>query len=190
MSSHGPVAAYRRSYLVLFALGASLGTLLDFLHVASHTTRYAGTDGQPLWVPLLFGAGAVVLGAGRLAAFRALGLGPRPATAGQALFALGAFAVAYAISAYAAPAWALGLLVLLGAALLLGIDRSLAGGAAGLGAMIAGPLFESALIAAGTFRYEGAPGPDFVLGVPHWLPFLYLSASVAVGAVARWHARV
>ncbi len=57
-----------RTLLVLFALGATLGLFLDWLHVVSGTTRYAdpGWWGQPWWVPLLFGGASAALGANRL----------------------------------------------------------------------------------------------------------------------------
>lgn len=184
-----PLPSLRRIAPLLFLVGATYGVLLDRLHVLSGTTRYAGTDGQPPWVPLLFGGAAVLLGATRLVLGRQLEDAPRPISGGLTLGALGLFGVAYAISAYLPGTVALGLLVVLGLAMLHGLDRSVAGGATALAAMVAGPLVEIGLSAVGAFRYVDAPGPGFVLGVPHWLPFLYLCAAAAVGAVARWRGR-
>lgn len=185
----GSLATLRRTAPLLFLLGATYGVLLDRLHVLSGTTRYAGTDGQPLWVPLLFGGAALLLGATRIVLGRRLEDGPRPISGGLVLGALALFGVAYAISAFVPGPIALGLLVFFGVAMVHGLDRSVAGGATALAAMVAGPLAEIGLSAAGAFRYVDAPGPGYVLGVPHWLPFLYLCGAVAVGAVARWRAR-
>lgn len=175
----------------MLALGATLGTFLDWLHVVSRTTEYARPwlFGQPFWVPLLFGWAAVMLGLGRLVTGRLIRESPRPATLGEALFALGMFVVAYLESAYLPDSVAL--LALSGTALGLGLglDRSLAGLVAMLLAALFGSLTEIAIIAAGGFVYLGADGPGFFFGIPHWLPVLYLCAAVSVGTCARWYGR-
>ncbi len=181
----------RPTGLFLLALGATLGTFLDWLHVVSRTTEYARPSlfGQPFWVPLLFGWAAVMLGLGRLVTGRLIRESPRPATLGEALFALGMFVVAYLESAYLPDSVAL--LALSGTALGLGLglDRSLAGLVAMLLAALFGSLTEIAIIAAGGFVYVGADGPGFFFGIPHWLPVLYLCAAVCVGTFARWYGR-
>lgn len=180
-----------RTAVLLFALGATVGVFFDWLHVVSGTTRYAdaGMWGQPFWVPILFGGAGIGLGLGRRVAGRALRQPPAPVSGMQALGALAAFFLAYAESAFVPDDVALVMLTLTGATLLLWLDRSIAGAVAAAGAALFGPLAEIALSAIGAFRYLEPESGTFVLGVPLWLPLLYVCASASVGAVARWHAR-
>jgi hypothetical protein len=177
--------------LFLFVLGATVGVFFDWLHVVSGTTAYAssGAWGQPLWVPLLFGGAGIGLGMGRLVTARWLRRPPVPVSGLEAIGALAAFFLAYVESAFVPDDVALLLLAVTGGGLFVWLDRSLVGALAALGAAVFGPLTEITLSRAGAFRYLEPASGTFVLGVPLWLPLLYVSASVSVGAIARWHAR-
>lgn len=177
--------AAKRTALLLFVLGATLGLFLDWLHVVSGTTAYADTGlwGQPWWVPLLFGSASVGLGLGRVVVGRSLGE-PRSVTRTEAGIALGVFVLAYAESAFLPDVAAIVALGITTAALGAWLDRSRAGLVAACGAAIAGPCTEIALTLAGAFRHVD-PEPAIFGLVPVWLPLLYVCASVAVGALAR-----
>lgn len=181
---------WRSTALLLFVLGATLGTFLDALHVLSGTTAYAQPFlfGQAAWVPLLFGLAAVALGLGRLALGHLVRASPQPASSAEALGAMACFALAYVESAFLPQTAAVLTLGLTALGLFVWLDRSIAGCLAVLGAAIAGPLAEAALSLAGAFHYTGARA-HLVLGVPLWLPILYACAGTAVGAVARFRSR-
>lgn len=161
---------------VLALLGATLGTGLDALHVLSGTTRYT----EPLlfgiqawWTPPLFAAAAVTLGASRAWA----GGDDQP----RALPAMALFVLAYVTSAALDGLLRTIVLVLIALVAVLACDRSARGAALAVWAGIMGTLSEMALVNEGAFRYlDRSP-----LGVPDWLPFLYVTAAVGVGALAR-----
>jgi hypothetical protein len=162
----------------VFALGAVLGTAGDQLHVRSGVLHYPSGSllvlGQPLWVPLLFGAAAVALVLGHAPILRAMGARPARGTMG----ALGT-AVLWFYAAYASTALLAGRPYALAAALLFAWCARVAFApaadeiAAGLLYAVLGPAFEAALSATGAFRYAS---PDLLL-VPVWLPALYLHVS-------------
>src|SRR2546426_1142779 len=60
-------AAYLRAAVILFALGASVGSLLDAIHTHTQTTVYAHpwVFRMAWWTPFLFGGAAVSIGLGR-----------------------------------------------------------------------------------------------------------------------------
>lgn len=177
-----------RAALLLFALGATLGTALDAVHVHTATTRYA----DPLvyemawFVPLLFGAAGVAVGLGRPVFERLLRRdAPAPATpATPALLgALTLFIAAYVLSGVlpASNSTKCAALGALAAASLALFDRTWLGLALAGTTAATGSAIEALQIQAGIFRYLD---PDR-WGVPCWLPCLYACAQVAIGNLGR-----
>ena len=134
------------------------------------------------WVPIVFAA-AFCLGLLRPLLERATGQRPSPApTLDKALLAFALFVVAYWTSV--APLdWRVV------SALLAGIfavswwlcDRSRLGLLIAAIGAVGGPLVESALVSLGTFVHVH----PVVLGVSGWLPFLYLSAAIALTSTGK-----
>lgn len=174
-----------RAALLLFALGATLGTALDAVHVHTGTTSYPDPFVlQMAWfVPLLFGAAGVAVGLGRPLFDRLLRrtdpAPARPALLGGLLLFIAAYVLSGTLPAgNLAKCAALGALAVASLAL---FDRT------GLGLLLActtavsGSLIEALQIEHGIFRYTT---PDR-LGVPCWLPCLYACAQVAIGNLGR-----
>jgi len=163
-----------RAQAVLFLVGAVVGTLGDQIHVQFDVLWYPRPllCGQAPWVPFLFGTAALVLVNGhRLFLRRPAGDPPPSSLAAPAvLFVAAYFATALGkerpllVAGGLAAAWALRV------AVAPATDKLLAGLAIAAG----GPLVEAALSATGAFFYRR---PD-VLGVPVWLPALYLHVSL------------
>ena len=170
--------------MVLAALGATLGSALDAIHTHFGATAYSRPViwAMAWWVPPLF-AGAFSVGLVRPLLGRTTGrrLGP-PRTA-TVLLAFVLFVAAYWVSVLPL-AWPVvsALLLAIFAASWWCCDRSGLGLLVAVGAAIGGPLFESAFVALGTFVHIR---PAY-LGVSGWLPFLYLSAAIALQCAARW----
>jgi hypothetical protein len=168
----------------LAVAGALLGTLLDFVHVATATTRYRDPVflGLAWWVPLLFAGAALGIGLSHTTADRVLGRAPRPdpihVVAGMVmLLAL------WAASGVVKPARsALAVLVPASLALWWWLDGSAAGLALAAATAACGVVVEATLVSLGAFSYVA---PD-AGRVASWLPWLYVAASVAVGNFARW----
>ena len=159
----------------VFFLGAVVGTLLDQIHVRSGVLAYAHPVlfGQAAWVPVVFGSGGLLLVNGQRFLLVLAGGDGEPAARSLATPAL-LFVGAYLLTGLGAerPLLVLGLLVAVWVARLArapGRDLALAGAAFALG----GPLYEAMLSATGAFAYR-RPG---ALGVPCWLPALYLHAA-------------
>jgi hypothetical protein len=174
-----------RALAILLAFGATGGTLLDMLHTFSGTTEYT----TPLvlrtawWVSLLF-AGAYGVGGYLYAlAHRRMG-GPREVSGWPSLLVgLCGFAALCATSAFlpATHLVKLGLLAA-GAAVLWGwLDRSWRGVALAALTAVIGSSTEIALSRAGVFRYLDRD----LLGIPMWLPALYLASAPSFGQLAR-----
>jgi hypothetical protein len=172
-----------RAGLTLAALGATLGVALDAIHSHFGATAYAAPVvwRTAWWVPPLF-AGAFTIGLLRPLLDRLLPTGPLPG-ARAVIAAFGLFVAAYwvTVAPLPWPAVVAALLVLFAAAWWIA-DRSPAGLALAALAAAGGPAVEALLIALGLFRHLHEP---LALGVPHWLPFLYLCASAALGPLAR-----
>ncbi len=175
-----------RQILVLFVVGALIGTAADQIHVRSGVLSYAHPSallpGQASWVPLLFGAAGIILPIGNAVLMR-LDRGGAAAGAGRAL----ATSVLWFLAAYAATAAFQGSPFLLAAALALvwGVRVALAPAAdkaiAGPLFAVAGSLFEAGLSSTGAFEYRK---PDVLL-VPAWLPALYLHTSLMTREACR-----
>jgi len=174
-----------RALVLLLIFGATAGTLLDAMHTFGGMTQYT----HPFvlqtawWVPLLFasayGFGGFIYAVGYE---KLQGRGPLRSW-GELAIALVAFAALYAISAFA-PLSNIGktIALLAGAvALWAWLDRTLVGvfltGTAGL----FGPIAEIWLSHIEAFRHLR---PDF-LGIPLWLPALYLATGPSFGQFAR-----
>ncbi len=159
---------------LLFVAGAIIGTALDRIHVVAGVLSYVRPvlAGQAVWVPLVFGVGGMVMVNGHRL-FR------RDAAAAPPARSLVLPALAF-VTAYVATAVARDTPAMLAAGLVLAwISRLVlhpSGDrvAAGLALALGGPLVEAGLSATGGFHYTR---PD-LLGVPIWLPALYLHASL------------
>jgi hypothetical protein len=175
------VVANARRWLLAATGGGILCVVGDHLHVSQGVLFYprAAFWDQAWWVfPLFFGATLVVVGGVRL-------IHPSPRTPGStenpehpARVALGdlvAFFTAYAFTAYAHSLPDVVLWVLVG----LWLARVIHGMAPRhvlfcLLVALGGTLWEAMFSGLGAFTYRH---PDF-LGVPRWLPALYLHAAV------------
>ena len=170
---------WSRGALGLACAGATLGTLLDAIHTQSHVTAYT----RPLvldtawWVPVLF-AGAFAIGLIR----PILDRGPSPTTRAM-LGGMAAFAIAYGVSVLPL-SWPIvsGLLLVIFAFTYLAFDGSRIGLAVAIGAAFGGPAVEVLLVAMGTFRHT----VPVIAGVSGWLPFLYLTAAIALQNLGKW----
>ena len=167
--------------------GAVVCTLCDHLHVAFGVLSYAHPDvwGQAWWVPLLFAVSTWSVIVGVVPARALFGAEPwrAPVSPAPIVFGGAMFVMAYAFTAFA-PA---GPNVIVGALVLLwvlrvakGVPRWLLGYS--LIVAVAGPSVEATLSSLGMFSYRS---PD-LLGVPRWLPALYLHAGLVAGPVAAW----
>lgn len=178
-----PRDRWLRAGAALAGLGATLGVALDGIHSHFGATRYAEpwVWGTAWWVPLLFG-GAFTLGLLRPALDRWRGGALHVPTRAAALGAMGAFVAAYWTTVAPLPWPAVTALVLANAAAAWAlVDRTARGLAFGLAAAIGGPTVEAVLVARGAFEHL----QPLALGLPAWLPALYLSASVGLGALGR-----
>lgn len=194
-----------RSVLISFVGGAIAGTIGDFCHVWTATdgypffaaaiaattafVRFLGTippipflpAAVPLWVPLLMGSAGVML----VHSQRLMGLGPDLKLGHKselrALMGPIAFVALYALSGFMTlPAGGIKDVIL---ALLVGLfwwtaDRNLKSLGFAIVAAIAGTLFEIFIVQNGVFFYH--PTHSNLMGVPSWLPTLYIMASLGV----------
>ena len=173
----------------LALLGATLGVALDWVHVATGTTAYTSPAvlGLAWWVPLLFGGAAVAMGLARPLAERLTNRTrdrmSMELTAGGAATGLAIFVLAYLSSAF------LALPSLVVAAIIsvfflcawgtsdgtsLGFWLALLTAAVGTGV-------EVTLTAAGAFTHHYQE----LAGVAAWLPPLYATGQMGVGAVGK-----
>jgi hypothetical protein len=156
----------------LFLVGAVVGTALDRIHVAAGVLWYARPmlAGQAIWVPLVFGLGGLAMVNGQ----RLFSRGGPPAAASSLVAPSIALLAAYVATAVASDSPGL-LAAGLTLAWIVRVARRppLDGVAAALALAVAGPLVEAALSATGGFFYRRAD----LLGVPLWLPALYLHVS-------------
>jgi len=173
-----------KAALVLAALGATLGTLLDGIHSHFGATAYTSPVlwRAAWWTPLLF-AGAFAVGLVRPALERRRG-GPRAPLPTTGALALGfAFFVgAYWLSVVpAAGPVVAGLLALVFAISWFLCDRTALGLGIAVAASVGGPAVEALMISQGLFVHLHT----FAFGVPAWLPFLYMTASIPLCGLAR-----
>ena len=169
----------------LALLGATLGVALDWMHVVSGTTVYAEPMmyGLAWWVPLLFGAAAVAMGLARPVAERLTGRMSTRLTAGGTMRGLAIFVVAYAASSFlpfpsplVAAIIAVTFLCAWGTS-----DGTELGFYLAAATAVIGTGVEVGLTAAGVFTHAHRE----LAGVPIWLPALYATGQMGVGAVGK-----
>jgi hypothetical protein len=188
--------SFAKRSAALFCVGAVMGSLGDLFHVLSGTEGYPPDVGpflpggvQPYWVPLLFGGATVTIGLSHPLADRALGPGtPRRGTESWNRVAAGNVLVLAAWAASGFLPLATGgakdlLLAATAAAVWWALDRTWQGLALGAGTAAIGTVIEASLVARGAFFYY--PHATNFFGVASWLPWLYVTASVAVGNLGR-----
>jgi hypothetical protein len=161
-------------WVLLFVIGAAVGTALDHLHVSFGVLDYPGSwpFAQRPWVPPLFGGATVSFVLGHQA-FRVPG---SRGSGTRAILAILLFAAAYFCSAafHEHPKTLLALMTLGFTPFVYG-QHYLRRAAYALSIGLGGMLFETALVTLGGFRYL-EPG---LLPVPIWLPGLYLYGALA-----------
>jgi hypothetical protein len=169
--------------LVLAFLGGTLGVALDAMHVASGTTRYreVWAFGLAWWAVPLFSAAAVALGLGPAIFERALAREPEPPRVVPALAGMALFVVAYLVSCFVHGAPGAIALLTIAVAIFALVDRRPLAAMHALTAAAGGFAVEAALVHRGAFVHTDAA----ILGIPLWLPCLYLCASLAVSSFAR-----
>lgn len=171
--------------LALFVFGSIVITTFDGFHTWSDTTRYASPVVLRVswWAPLTLGLASAAGGAAYALLYQTLGGRRAPPSWSLLAPALAIFAALYAFSGFFHGASETKLVVLgtAGLALFAWLDRSLAGIACAAVTAFTGTLSEIVAGRTGAFEYIR---PDF-LGVPMWLPALYVCAAAVVGQGAR-----
>jgi hypothetical protein len=172
----------RLPWLILALAGALVCTVCDHLHVVTGVLHYRSpwVWQQAFWVPLLFAGASLLIVAGAGPVVTLLRVGEAPPSprevAGDAL----QFVAAYAFTAYGSgeptvvatvlSAWWLGRMVRERRPWMIPYSIAVA---------IGGTLFEATLSSTGAFTYRA---PD-MLGVPRWLPALYLHVALLGGSL-------
>jgi hypothetical protein len=176
-------------FVTAFVLGAIVGTLGDRVHTFKGVLGYphAFAFGEAAWVPLLMGGAGIAMVSGYGLVHRVVGSNDERASMANVLSAFVWFAAAYAASGFFHQ-YPIALTLAFVAAFVARALREPVSRAAWVYALVTalvGTLFEAGLSATGAFRYYT---PD-VIGVPMWLPGLYLHASLLARALAlRWSA--
>lgn len=185
-----------KAAFLLFLVGAILGPVGDSFHVVSGTTDYPPNLFQlyfwrlPWWVPLIFGAAGMAIGLSHPQMDRWLAApADRPGSRGidGVILGIAAFLGIYAMTAFVPlkSGGSLDMLIAVSAILVWVIfDRTWQGILLGIMTAFVGTLTEILLVRAGAFWY--LPPKDALFGVGSWLPWLYFSASVAVGNFGRF----
>jgi hypothetical protein len=188
-----------QTILALFLLGGIAGTLGDYCHILSGTLGYPsyiwmipGT-GQPFWVPILMGSATLAIGLSHPWTDHWMGqwFGQRRSREHFTIYQIGlvvlCFLALYGVSGFIPlPNGGLRDLVILAGSLLIwyGFDRTWQGIVLGLGTGVLGTGTEILLTHSDIFYYH--PESANFHGVPSWLPWLYIGASVAGGNSGRF----
>jgi hypothetical protein len=159
-----------------------LCTALDHQHVTWGVLAYTSPDylEQAWWVPLLFLVGTLAALGVTEPVRRLVGGSPPVVSLLLAVLDVASFAAAYYLTAVAHHVPDVVTALLAGTWLVRALGLPGWGVACCIGAALVGPAVEATLSAVGGFHYMH---PDF-LGVPRWLPVLYLHAGVAAVTVA------
>ncbi|HCU23497.1 MAG TPA: hypothetical protein DF383_00655 [Deltaproteobacteria bacterium] len=193
------MGAKLRQILVLFLVGAVFGPLGDAFHVISGTNDYPqGVFGlylwrQPWWVPLVFGSAALAIGLSHPQLDHWLHAPAQRRGSGSILtviYGVAAFLVVYAMTAFVPlPTGGWLDITIATAALFVWFDLDRTWQGLVLAAMTAGvgTAVEITMVHQGYFSY--LPPKNNFYGVPSWLPWLYVSASVGVGNLGRFLSR-
>lgn len=194
MAGSKPVHGLATPWRVLFfaLVGTTMGTLLDALHVWTGTAGYSGFPEVPVlrvacYVPVEFAAAGVIVGLLRPELDEELRRARSDLPVWQVVGGMLLLAAVWAGSGLmtsrgVANAWITAILLPAGAAGWLAFDRTPQGVIAALLTAAIGVGVESALTYTGTYHYTH---PDF-LGVPMWLPTVYITACGAVGNLGRF----
>ncbi len=174
-----------RAALWLTFLGGTVGPALDGLHTFSGATWYPHPQllRSVWWCPPLFAFAGLSIGLGRLLWERVLERpGPRQSWS-AVLSVMGLFVVTYAASGFLPISEVARTVVLLAAfAVAWGVwDRTALGVASALTTGPGGWLVEHTLVGKGLFFHRETT----LDGIALWLPCLYFTAAIAVGALAR-----
>ena len=171
-----------RALAVLFVIGAVFLSLLDSIHVHTHTLEYVHPvfHGSAWWVPLLMGCAAAAGGALYVEGWARLGGRATLPSRASIARALLAFAVMYAASGLLPATHATKLVAIAVGAVVIfrEVDGTRVGAMLILPGVIGGCAAEA--INHGFFYLD----PD-ALRIPIWLPALYACATPALGQLAR-----
>lgn len=176
-----------RLLLTLLVIGGIGGALSDQIHVRFDVLWYPRPFflDQAWWVAPLFGGATIGIFLGALPFAQRLVRGDG-LTSARGLTLSGASFLAAYLASGAFRAWPIALLAGYAAAWSLrALETKMGGAGLAFSVLLAlgGTLFESALSSTGAFYYRA---PDF-LGVPYWLPGLYLlGAPLALGLALRF----
>ncbi|MBI2609457.1 MAG: hypothetical protein HYW47_07695 [Deltaproteobacteria bacterium] len=174
-----------RASLILFLCGAVLGPVGDLCHVISNTTGYPKEvyafyffDLIPFWVPLLFGSACLFIGISHAL----FDLQSRPGTQQYVpYFGVLFFVGVYSLSGYISyPDIFISFLAVFTWVIL---DRTWKGILLAIVTAAVGTFIEMCLVNLGAFYYQSHAAHFY--GVPRWLPWLYVIASVTVGNLGR-----
>lgn len=173
------------SWVVLFIFGAIFGAFCDGFHTHSGTEVYPHPwlFMMAWWVPLLFGSATVAIAASHLAFDERTRHRPRFVAGGEVISGVALFAVLYFVSGFMKTDL-LPKLIVMGVFALAHwqiLEGTISGLKLAFATALVGCLVEIILIKLGLFYYTA---PDF-LGLPLWLPFLYVTASVTTANMAR-----
>lgn len=174
-----------RATLLLALTGATVGPLLDGLHTFSGTTWYPAPQllRSVWWCPPLFSFAAVSIGMSRVY-WEKLLKRPGPTLSwSQVVGAMGVFIACYVASAFL-PVSETARAVLLVAGFVgawLAWDRTPLGIVCALAAGGGGWFVEHTLVGRGLFFHRETT----LDGIALWLPALYFTAAIAIGALAR-----
>jgi hypothetical protein len=181
--------------LLSFIVGAIAGTTGDFVHVITHTDGYPKHGpfpflpflpvNMPIWVPFLFGSAVMLMATTHklMSPFYHPRLEKNPIISSSAPLI---FIIVYAMTGFlhtgtgsGEDLWLASLTFLIWYIM----DRTAVG--VGLAVLIAisGTLFEIFLVSIGGFFYY--PEHSNFCGVPSWLPWLYMAASVCISLFVR-----
>jgi hypothetical protein len=174
-----------RATLWLALIGATVGPMLDGLHTFSGATWYPHPQWlrSVWWCPPLFSFAAVAIGMSRVYWEQALKRPGPTLSWSQVLGAMGVFVACYAASGFlpVSEAARAVLLTVCFTGAWLAWDRTALGIACALAAGGGGWLVEHTLVGQGLFFHRETT----LDGIALWLPALYFSAALAIGALAR-----
>jgi hypothetical protein len=181
--------------LLSFIAGAIAGTTGDFVHVITHTDGYPVPGPfpylpllpvkMPIWVPFLFGTAVMLMATTHKLASPYY----HPRLEKDVVVSTSApliFIIVYAMTGYfhtgtggLEDVW----LAILAIMIWYIMDRTAMGAALAILNAICGTLFEIFLVSIGGFFYY--PEHSNMFGVPSWLPWLYMVASVCISLFVR-----
>lgn len=174
-----------KKYFITFILGAILGPIGDGFHTHSQTLYYPEVLFLKMawWVPFLFGSATVFIAHSHLTFDRLLKRPQKKLSWTTVVIGLASFMFLYFCSGFLKiETIPMVVFLAIGSSMVyLTMDRTWQGAIYCVLTALIGSLVEVAISGFDLFYYYE---PD-ILGIPYWLPFLYIAASVAVGNFAR-----